>query len=69
MNKNCDSCYSCNSCEFCEFCNFCKDLVNGFMCMNLKLKKKDKTKYWIFNKKVTKKQWDNRWNIGKEYLK
>ena len=30
------------------------------MCINLKLKKKNEKKYWIFNKKVTKKEWDNR---------
>jgi len=34
------------------------------MCYNLKLKEKDKTKYWIFNKEVTKEEWDNRFKIG-----
>jgi len=33
------------------------------MCINLKLEEQDKTKYWIFNKKVSKKKWDNRFNI------
>ena len=58
----------CNYCEFCEFCNSCnscKNLVNGFMCINLKLEKKDKNKYWIFNQEVNKETWDNRFNIGK----
>jgi len=36
------------------------------MCINLKLKKKDKNKYWIFNKEVSKKEWDKRFEIGKE---
>ena len=54
MNENCDSCYS------------CKNLVNGFMCINLKFDKKDESKYWIFNKEVTKDEWDKRFSIGKE---
>jgi hypothetical protein len=33
------------------------------MCYNLKLKEKDKTKYWIFNKEVTKEEWENRFKI------
>ena len=64
--KSCDFCYFCDSCYFCDFCNSCKsceNLVNGFMCINLKLEEKDKTKYWIFNKKVTKKEWDNRFEL------
>jgi len=64
--KSCDFCYFCDSCYFCDFCNSCKsceNLVNGFMCINLKLKKKDKTKYWIFNKEVTKKEWDKRYEL------
>ena len=36
------------------------------MCINLKLKEKDDSKYWIFNKEVTKEEWDNRFEIGKE---
>jgi len=36
------------------------------MCINLKLKKKDKDKYWIFNKEVSKKEWDNRFQIGED---
>jgi len=72
MNKNCNSCYycdscdfcnSCISCDFCDYCNFCENLINGFMCINLKLKKKDENKYWIFNKEVTKKKWDKRWSL------
>ena len=57
-----------NSCKFCNFCNSCyscKNLVNGFMCINLKLEKKDTSKYWIFNKEVTKEEWDKRFNLGK----
>jgi len=36
------------------------------MCSGLKLKKKDKSKYWIFNKEVSKKKWENRYRIKKE---
>lgn len=36
------------------------------MCINLKLGKKNPTEYWIFNKKVSEKKWDNRFNIVKE---
>jgi len=64
---SCDSCYFCNSCDYCDYCYSCKsceNLVNGFMCINLKLKKKNKKKYWIFNKEVTKKEWDKRYEIG-----
>ena len=61
---SCDSCNSCKSCDFCYSCNFCENVVNGFMCINLKLDKKYKTKYWIFNKEVTKEEWDNRFEIG-----
>jgi len=35
------------------------------MCVNLKLKKKDKNKYWIFNKEVLEEEWEERWNICK----
>jgi len=35
------------------------------MCINLKLEEKDKTKYWIFNREVSKEEWDKRWDIGK----
>ncbi len=71
----CNFCYSCEYCDYCYFCDFCyscgscyscKNLVHGFMCINLKFDKKDETKYWIFNKEVTKEEWDNRFNIGKE---
>jgi len=47
-------------CNFCNSCNSCENLVNGFMCNNLKLKEKDKTKFWRFNKEVTKEEWDER---------
>jgi len=57
-NKNCDSCYSCN------FCHSCKNLVNGFMCINLRFENKNPNKYWIFNKEVTKEEWENRYKIG-----
>ena len=63
---SCDSCKSCNFCKFCYSCDFCKNLVNGFMCINLKLEKKDKNKFWIFNKEVSKEQWDKRFSIGKD---
>ena len=36
------------------------------MCINLKFKKKDESKFWIFNKEVTKEEWDNKWKIGKD---
>jgi len=36
------------------------------MCINLKLKEKDPLKYWIFNKEVSKEEWDKRFEIGKE---
>jgi hypothetical protein len=36
------------------------------MCYGLKLKKKDPSKFWIFNKEVSKKEWDNRYSIKKE---
>ena len=62
-NKNCNSCYSC---DFCYSCFSCENLVNGFMCINLKLEKKDKTKFWIFNKEVTKEEWKKRWETGKQ---
>ncbi len=62
INKNCNSCESCNS------CNSCKNLVHGFRCINLKLKEKDLNKYWIFNKEVSKEEWDNRFNIGESKL-
>lgn len=67
-NKNCDFCYSCNSCNSCDFCYFCyscKNLVNGFMCINLKFEKKDPNKFWIFNKEVSKEEWNKRFEIGK----
>jgi hypothetical protein len=28
------------------------------MCYGLKLKKKDETKYWKFNKEITKEEWN-----------
>jgi hypothetical protein len=36
------------------------------MCINLKFKEKDKNKYWIFNKEVTKEEWDNKFKIKQE---
>jgi len=71
--KLCDSsnfCYLCDSsnfcylCDSCNLCEKCENLVNGFMCINFKFKKRDKTKYWIFNKEVSKEEWDNRFEIG-----
>ena len=35
------------------------------MYINLKFDKKDKSKYWIFNKEVSKEEWGKRWDIGK----
>ena len=64
----CDYCYFCNSCDYCDYCNSCENLINGFHCINLKLKEKDKNKFWIFNKEVTKEEWDNRFDIGKELV-
>jgi len=73
-NKNCNYCYSCdfcnscdycNSCNSCDFCDFCDNLVNGFMCIHLKFEKKDEKKYWIFNKEVSKEEWNNRWDFRK----
>jgi hypothetical protein len=65
----CDYCNSCDSCDSCDSCKKCENLVNGFMCINLKFQKKDSEKYWIFNKEVTKEEWNNRYNLGKENLK
>ena len=82
-NKYCNSCNSCDSCNYCDYCNFCgycdycdscdfcdscKNLVNGFMCINLKFDKKDKAKYWIFNKEVSKAEWIKRFDIGKQKI-
>jgi hypothetical protein len=39
------------------------------MCINLIFDKKENSKYWIFNKEVTKEVWDNRYKIGKEVKK
>jgi hypothetical protein len=36
------------------------------MCIGLKFEKKDKNKYWIFNKEVSKADWDNRYKIQQE---
>ena len=61
----CNSCDYCNSCNYCDYCKTCEKIVNGFMCINLKFDKKDKTKYWIFNKEVSREEWEKRWDIGK----
>jgi len=61
----CDSCDSCDYCDYCDSCKRCENLINGFMCINLKFTKKDKTKFWIFNKEVSKEKWDKRWDIRK----
>lgn len=34
------------------------------MCLKLKFDKKDKTKYWLFNKEVTKEEWHKRYELG-----
>jgi len=36
------------------------------MCVNLKFEKKEKEKYWIFNKEVTKEEWENRFKINQK---
>jgi hypothetical protein len=35
------------------------------MCINLKFEKKDENKYWIFNREVSKEEFEKRWEIGK----
>ncbi len=62
--KYCHSCDDCDYCDSCEFCDYCKNLVNGFMCINLKFEEKDINKFWIFNKEVTEDEWKNRFSIG-----
>ena len=37
------------------------------MCINLKFEKKDPSKYWIFNKEVTKEEWNNRFELNKHF--
>ena len=49
----------------CNYCYSCKNLVNGFMCINLKFEEKNDKKFWIFNKEVSEKEWDKRFEIGK----
>jgi hypothetical protein len=53
----------CEYCENCVGCYNCKNLVNGFRCINVKLSKKDKNRYWIFNKEVTREEWDKRYEM------
>ena len=36
------------------------------MCIKLKLAKKDNNKYWLFNKEVTKEEYNNRYKLGFE---
>ena len=59
-----DSCDFCNSCDSCVGCYDCKNLVNGFRCSNIKLSKKDDSRFWIFNKEVTREEWDKRYDLG-----
>jgi len=66
--KSCDSCNSCDSCDSCDSCKKCKNLVHGFMCINLEFDIKDESKYWIFNKEVSKEEWDNRYEISGDKL-
>lgn len=61
--RNCDECEDCRDCRNCEDCRGCGNVVNGFMCYGLKLEKQDKTKYWMFNKEISKKEWDKRFEI------
>jgi len=37
--------------------------VNGFRCSRIKLAKKDSSRYWIFNKEVSKKEWNKRYEL------
>ena len=63
----CEYCEYCDSCEYCEYCKYCfgcTNLVNGYMCIKLKLAIKDENKYWLFNKEVTKEEFDNRYELG-----
>ena len=62
----CDYCTYCTACDSCEGCYDCKNLVNGFMCINLKFEEKDINKFWIFSKEVTEDEWKNRFSIGKD---
>jgi hypothetical protein len=39
------------------------------MCINLKFDKQDDNKYWIFNKEVTKEEWDKRFEIKGDLAK
>ena len=64
--NSCDTCNSCDFCNYCNYCNYCKNLVNGYMCIKLKLVKQDKNKYWLFNKEVTQEEFDNRYKLGFE---
>lgn len=32
--------------------------MNGWMCEGLNFEKKDETKYWKFNKEITKEEWE-----------
>lgn len=54
-NNNCDYCDSYYSCYYYDSCN---DAGNGSFCYNLKLEKKDKTKYWLLNKEITKEEFE-----------
>ena len=54
---------SCNYCNYCIGCYECVNLVNGFRCSKVKLAKKDKNRYWIFNKEVGKEEWAKRYDL------
>lgn len=62
--RRCVDCVGCMGCEDCGGCRNCEELQNGFMCYGLKFKKKDSKKFWIFNKEVSKKEWDKRFELG-----
>jgi len=59
----CSGCSGCSECSGCSWCYDCENLVNGFCCSKVKLAKKDKSRYWIFNNEVTKEEWDERFGL------
>jgi len=66
VNENCffcDFCDCCLNCKKCIGCYDCENLVNGFRCSKIKLAKKDPSRYWIFNKEVSKEEWDKRYDL------
>ena len=59
----CDACYSCISCDACYYCDYCLRLTNGILCKGLRFDYGDenaynKEKYWVLNKEVSKKEFE-----------